>query len=362
MYRQRGDQRLAQVEERLARTHELIAADVELVIDRLTRLEQAPTSPMKQTEAVRTAERRQRTYARVHRDRGQITRAHYHEDAAEGLAILGDMLQDELKGQPPSAHAHDPQMPRDMRLTLGTPRRAVSGEPTGPSPFDRALATRALRSAAEEYALEHGRPGTSEYRLAWSRFHQQTRGSKPRRGVRRTANGVRPSLPKGGKRPPSSSLTRNVRELLDVAIQKAIRVDGATAANAQLLEPRGRSLRLVAHHGFPAEFLAFFNVVNDTTTACGSALEQGTPVLIPDITNSPVFARTAGLQVMLRAGSRAVASLPVRAPNGRVIAMISTHHPRATTWTDHRLLALQELCTSTGRLLHQALAAAAPGP
>lgn len=133
-------------------------------------------------------------------------------------------------------------------------------------------------------------------------------------------------------------------------------------ANAQLLEPRRQSLRLVAHHGFSTEFLTFFNMVDDTSTACGSALERGTPVLIPDITASPVFARTLGLQVMLRAGSRAVASLPVRAPDGRVIAMISTHHPRATTWTDRRILALEELCTSTGRLLHKALAGPAVRP
>ena len=138
-------------------------------------------------------------------------------------------------------------------------------------------------------------------------------------------------------------------------------IDEAMMATAQLLQPRSRALLLVAQQGFSAEFLDFFKIVRDATTACGSALEHGAPVLISDITNSPVFARTAGLGVMLRAGSRAVASLPVRAPNGRVIAMISTHHSRRRTWTDRRIEALQEVCRSTGLLLHRALVDLASG-
>jgi GAF domain-containing protein len=139
-----------------------------------------------------------------------------------------------------------------------------------------------------------------------------------------------------------------------------MRIDGAAKATAQLVRPRSRALRLVAHQGFPAEFLDFFEIVNDTTTACGSALVCGTPVLISDITKSPVFAGTPGLEVMLGAGSRAVASLPVRAPHDRAIAMISTHHTRTTTWNDRRIRALHDLCASTGLLLHHLLER--PGP
>ena len=141
-----------------------------------------------------------------------------------------------------------------------------------------------------------------------------------------------------------------------------MRIDGAAKATAQLVQPGSHALRLVAQQGFSTEFIDFFKTVNDTTTACGSALESGAPVLISDITKSPVFAGTVGLQVMLRAGSRAVASVPVGAPHDRLIAMISTHHPQTTAWTDNRILALRHLCESTGLLLHHLLHNPGPQP
>lgn len=51
------------------------------------------------------------------------------------------------------------------------------------------------------------------------------------------------------------------------------------------------------------------------------------------------------------AGSRAVASVPLRSTDGQMIGMISTHHRRRANWTDRRIRGLQSLANSTGRLL-----------
>ena len=42
-----------------------------------------------------------------------------------------------------------------------------------PTPFDKSLEARALREAAETYALGRGDSGSPEYRAAWLRFRQR---------------------------------------------------------------------------------------------------------------------------------------------------------------------------------------------
>ena len=122
-------------------------------------------------------------------------------------------------------------------------------------------------------------------------------------------------------------------------------------ATAQLFDGHIGGLRLVAHSGFPSRFAEFFEIVDDTASACGAALARRRPVWVPDTTRSAMFAGTVGLEVMLDAGSRAVASLPVTSPTGRLIGVISPHHPRPASWTHECKLALQRLAQSTGRLL-----------
>ncbi|MFL5864241.1 MAG: hypothetical protein ACJ780_26310 [Solirubrobacteraceae bacterium] len=130
--------------------------------------------------------------------------------------------------------------------------------------FDRALETGALTSAAEDFAVRHGHPGSSEYLSARVRFHQQARARGDGRRRRPTHSPT--------SRPPSNHLNPDhlVREVLDAAVQHAMRIDGATMANAQLLDPRTQALRLASQQGFSGEFVSFFNVVSDTTTAAAA--------------------------------------------------------------------------------------------
>jgi anti-anti-sigma factor len=136
-----------------------------------------------------------------------------------------------------------------------------------------------------------------------------------------------------------------------VAVAEAMEVSGADAGNAQLVDPASGVLRIVAEHGFEREFLDFFEIVHDEESACGTALAAGEPVWVPEVAMSPIFAGTPALDVMLGAGARAVASLPVQAHDGRVIAMISVHHRRPTDWTKAQRQHLAEIAAATGRLL-----------
>jgi GAF domain-containing protein len=147
---------------------------------------------------------------------------------------------------------------------------------------------------------------------------------------------------------------RDVVAVLEVALQRAIVIDGGSMATAQVVDARGRGLRIVAQSGFGADFLAFFDLVDHTSSAsCGTAFASRSAVWVSDIARSPIFAGSPALEVMQSAGSRGVASVPVTSPDGDVIAMISTHHRRPASWTGRQQLALQRLARTAGRILHE---------
>ena len=151
----------------------------------------------------------------------------------------------------------------------------------------------------------------------------------------------------------SPTLGRDGTAVLNLAIERAMVIDGATMANAQVLDARRGGLWIAAHSGFPNEFLDFFQFVeHDSNASCGAALANASAVWVRDTARSPIFAGSQALEVMLDAGSRSVASVPVTSPNGDVIAMISTHHRRPATWTDRQKLSLERLARTTGRILH----------
>jgi hypothetical protein len=204
------------------------------------------------------------------------------------------------------------------------------------TPFDRALESRRRSIAAEEFARQHGEPGSPEYRAAWLRARRA--GDLPDAG-RRSASG-----------PPGVD---DATAVLKVAMERAMLVDGAAMGNAQVFDPETQSLRIVTHSGLPAEFVDFFGLVDrGAKTSCARALADASAVWVADAASSPLFAGSAGLKVLLDAGTRAVASIPVVSPDGDVIAMINTHHRRPATWTERQKHALERLARTTGQILH----------
>jgi len=236
----------------------------------------------------------------------------------------------------------------------------------------RAIVYRALQEAASastEAALDLSRVTfVDAVGLRWLLTAQRdARAANHRLIIRRPHRAVRRLLELTGllpllelEDPPYDGHTvlgsnRDVVAICNAAIDSAMRIDRADLANAQLFDPQTRSLRIIAQLGFKSDFLEFFEIVDDDESACGTALNSRRSVWVPDTARSTIFAGTPALDVMLDAKSRAVASVPVISPRGRLIAMISTHHNRRPAWTNERKLKLEQLARSTGRLLHDLL-------
>lgn len=140
--------------------------------------------------------------------------------------------------------------------------------------------------------------------------------------------------------------------ILRAATATAGRLAGAPRANSQLADQKAGQLHIVAQQGFDRPFLRFFATVDDSGSACGTALETGGSVWIPDVARSPVFSRGA-TRVMLDAGAESVCSVPVRAPGGELIAVISAHPTTPVTWENVTKYQMERLALVTAHLIGQ---------
>ncbi|MGW5869109.1 STAS domain-containing protein [Streptomyces sp. NPDC055239] len=143
---------------------------------------------------------------------------------------------------------------------------------------------------------------------------------------------------------PLSANERRLRlSVLSAALSAAFEITGAPMGNAQLYEPEGGVLRIVAQQGFHQPFLSYFETVADQETACGLAAQERTPVLVEEVASCPFFIGTPALDVLEEAGVGACASVPVLSGDGALIGVVSTHHQQAKRWTDEQRHALGRL-------------------
>ncbi|HEX2320867.1 MAG TPA: hypothetical protein VHJ18_17935 [Streptosporangiaceae bacterium] len=54
----------------------------------------------------------------------------------------------------------------------------------------------------------------------------------------------------------------------DRALETALTLVRADRSNIQIVDPATGALRIAAHHGFSAEFLEYFAIVGEDTSAC----------------------------------------------------------------------------------------------
>ena len=143
-----------------------------------------------------------------------------------------------------------------------------------------------------------------------------------------------------------------IPELLGEILDAGIEITAADMGNIQLLDDAGR-LGIVAHRGFDAPFLEFFDEVHDGLAACGSALQKGERVIVEDVASSPVFAGTPALDAMLAAEARAVQSTPLVSRSGKVLGMFSTHYRRPQRPTERELRLLDLLARQAADLIER---------
>ncbi len=151
---------------------------------------------------------------------------------------------------------------------------------------------------------------------------------------------------------------QRVEPLAKQVLETMLSLARADRGNVQLADPVSGALRIIAQHGFGAEFLDHFAVVDDDRSACGRAARRGASLVITDVNTDIGF--EPHREVAAASGFRAVQSTPLVGPAGRVVGMVSTHYPRpyAPSARDMRIIA--RYAELAGQVLASRLPAAAP--
>src|SRR5262249_59711885 len=80
-----------------------------------------------------------------------------------------------------------------------------------------------------------------------------------------------------------------VEPLADQLLEQVLSLARADRGNVQLADPASGALAIIAQHGFDAEFLDHFTVVDDDRSACGRAARHGAQLVITDVSIDPGF-------------------------------------------------------------------------
>jgi signal transduction histidine kinase/FixJ family two-component response regulator len=116
------------------------------------------------------------------------------------------------------------------------------------------------------------------------------------------------------------------QECLDEIIGAAIDITGADKGNIQLFDAGSNCLKIASQKGFEKPFLTFFSEVRaDEAAASGRALGSGRRVIVEDVTQSDIFAGERSLDILVKAGVRAIQVTPLISSAGKTIGMLSTH-------------------------------------
>ena len=152
--------------------------------------------------------------------------------------------------------------------------------------------------------------------------------------------------------------TPRVEPLASQVLEKMLSLAGADRGNVQLADPASGALRIIAQHGFGAEFLDHFAVVDDDRSACGRAASHGAQLVITDVTTDPGFGPHR--QIAAASGFRAVQSTPLTDQAGRVIGVVSTHYPRPYAPPARDMRIISRYADLAGQVLASRLSAALP--
>ncbi|RPD39859.1 GAF domain-containing protein [Chitinophaga barathri] len=146
-----------------------------------------------------------------------------------------------------------------------------------------------------------------------------------------------------------SSTTQLKQEVLEIFLERAMRVDHADFGNIQLLDRSTQTLWIAAQKGFGDEFLEHFKTVTACGgSACGNALRQVQAIVIPDVLEEDSFA--AHRNVAVNAGFRSVMSVPIMG-NNNIIGVLSVHS--AQPFKHWQIREGESIAAEIGQYFHQ---------
>ncbi|MGW0841838.1 ANTAR domain-containing protein [Streptomyces sp. NPDC002787] len=119
----------------------------------------------------------------------------------------------------------------------------------------------------------------------------------------------------------------NRSELLTAVLSQTLAVVGTDMGNVQIADRTMGGLRIEKHTGLTEDFVDFFAYVDDDGTACAAAARSTALVTVQDVATDPVFTEPAR-ETILRAGCRAVHSVPLTTESHRCVGVVSVHVDR----------------------------------
>ena len=149
--------------------------------------------------------------------------------------------------------------------------------------------------------------------------------------------------------------------LLGKILDAAIDGTNADMGNIQLLNHSKGHLSVHVQRGFDEPFLEFFDSVQVGQAPCGTALKAGHRVIVPDVSNSPIFSSSDCLEVLLDAGVPAVQSTPLIGKSGQIWGTLSTHYRTVYRPSKKELRLLDYLAEWAAEILEAEYYAAHPG-
>jgi GAF domain-containing protein len=139
---------------------------------------------------------------------------------------------------------------------------------------------------------------------------------------------------------PCVSVAPRLHDVLWHLLAPVLTMHRTDLGNLQLVDPQAGGLAIVTQRGFGVDFLTYFRTVGrQDVSACGRAMCERTPVLIPDVTTDPRFAVHRAIAEVAR--FRAVQSTPLMSQGGTLLGVLSTHfrQPRRLTQEELQRLA-----------------------
>jgi hypothetical protein len=137
--------------------------------------------------------------------------------------------------------------------------------------------------------------------------------------------------------------------LTALALEKILALARADRGNVQLADPASGALRIIAQHGFDAEFLAYFAVVEDDLSACGRAARRNAQVVLSDVSTDKRF--EPHREIAAASGFRAVQSTPIVDHNGNLVGVVSTHYPEPHAPSARDLRVIRRCADLVGQVL-----------
>lgn len=139
--------------------------------------------------------------------------------------------------------------------------------------------------------------------------------------------------------------------ILDAAIVSA----ASDFGSLQTVDRATGDLKLVAHRGFEAWWVEYWDRTAAGNGSCGAAFERRAPVIVGDVDRDPIFVGTPSHTIQLRAGVRACFSVPIWGRSGAAAGMMSAHYRAPFRPGPAVLRAFEQHCIQAAQLIDPAI-------